>query len=112
MYKSKPSSADGLSQKSPECPKVLDRSNWRKKVNSPVVENAIDQFTRHLVSEWITDLWYSRLTPDKQGPEELVQIINGVFGKFSSRMRNVNLIDLLTRFNFLFFQLVLVTSIC
>ncbi|KAL3824360.1 hypothetical protein ACJIZ3_020389 [Penstemon smallii] len=76
---------------------LADRSDWKHKVNSPVVEDAIDQFTRHIVSEWVTDLWYSRITPDRQGPEELVLIMNGVLGEISSRMRNINLIDLLTR---------------
>ncbi|XP_052182626.1 uncharacterized protein LOC127795165 isoform X2 [Diospyros lotus] len=76
---------------------VFEKSDWRRKVNSPVVEDAIEHFTRHLVSEWVTDLWYSRMTSDRQGPEELVQIINRVIGEISSRMRNVNLIDLLTR---------------
>uniref|UniRef100_A0A6N2KMW3 PX domain-containing protein n=3 Tax=Salix viminalis TaxID=40686 RepID=A0A6N2KMW3_SALVM len=83
--------------KSPELTRVVEKSDWRRKVNSPVVEDAIDHFTRHLVSEWVADLWYSRLTPDKEGPEELVQLMNGVLGEFSSRLRNVNLIDLLTR---------------
>ncbi|KAG0457839.1 hypothetical protein HPP92_022996 [Vanilla planifolia] len=75
----------------------LEKSNWRNKVNSLVVEEAIDHFTRHLISEWVTDLWYSRITPDRDGPEELVQTINDVFGEFSSRARDINLIDLLTR---------------
>ena len=98
-YNSKPPSANSLSQKKPvEGRKVVDRSAWRRKVNSPVVENAIDHFTKHIVSEWVTDLWYSKLTPDREGPEELVYIMNGVFGEFSARMRNINLIDLLTRF--------------
>ncbi|KAL5757920.1 hypothetical protein ACOSP7_020531 [Xanthoceras sorbifolium] len=97
-YNSKPSSANTVSQnKPPESHKVIKRSDWRRKVKSPVVEDAIDRFTRHLISEWVADLWYSRLTPDKEGPEELVQIINGVLGEFSGRMRNINLIDLLTR---------------
>ncbi|KAJ4958209.1 hypothetical protein NE237_025320 [Protea cynaroides] len=98
-YSDKPSSANQLSQKKPpEVPKVsLEKSNWRRKVNSPVVEAAIDKFTRHLVSEWVTDLWYSRLTPDRDVPEELVQIINGVLGEVSCRVKEINLIDLLTR---------------
>ncbi|KAM7255616.1 hypothetical protein ACFE04_008514 [Oxalis oulophora] len=97
-YNSKPPSANTLSQKKPLLyPKRADPSEWKKKVNSPVVEDAINRFTRHLVSEWVTDLWYSRLTPDKEGPEELEQIVNGVLGEISARMRNVNLIDLLTR---------------
>lgn len=101
-YNSKPSSGNVISQnKPPEHTKVVGHSDWRRNVNSPVVEDAIDKFTRHLVSEWVTDLWYSRLTRDKDGPEELVQIINGVLGEFSGRMRNINLIDLLTRSVFL-----------
>ncbi|CAF2083277.1 BnaA06g09920D [Brassica napus] len=83
--------------KPPELLKAAPRSDWRSKVNSQVVEDAIDSFTRHLISEWVLDLWYSRITADKQGPEELVFIINGVLGELSRRFRNVNLIDLLTR---------------
>lgn len=100
VYNSKPISANVYSQNRPlDGPKVVfEKPGWRRKVNSPVVEEAIDHFTRHLVSEWVTDLWYSRITPDRQGPEELGQIINGVLAEISSRMRNVNLIDLLTRF--------------
>lgn len=97
-YNSNLSSTNTLSQKKPfEGPKNVEKSEWRRNVNSPVVEDAIDHFTRHLVSEWMTDLWYSRLTPDKEGPEELVNIVNGVLGEISERMRNINLIDLLTR---------------
>lgn len=81
--------------------KTVDKLGWRRKINSFVVEDAVDHFTRHLVSEWVTNLWYSRLTPDKEGPEELVLIINSVIGEFSSRMRNVNLISLLTRLDLL-----------
>ncbi|CAL0325994.1 unnamed protein product [Lupinus luteus] len=97
-YNNKASSTNVQSSKKlPEIPKVVAKFEWREKVNSPVVEDAIDHFTRHLVSEWVTDLWYSRLTPDKEGPEELVQLINGVIGEISGRMRNINLIDFLIR---------------
>ncbi|XVF24987.1 hypothetical protein REPUB_Repub13aG0174600 [Reevesia pubescens] len=98
VYNSKPASTNASTPKQPpEFPKVVGRSDWRRKVNSPVVEDAIDHLTRHLISEWVTDLWYSRLTPDKEGPEELVQIINGVLGELSDRIRKINLIKLLTR---------------
>ncbi|ESW07674.1 hypothetical protein PHAVU_010G149400 [Phaseolus vulgaris] len=97
-YNNKAGSVNVQSSKKPmENPKVIAKFEWRKKVNSPVVEDAIDHFTRHLISEWVTDLWYSRLTPDKEGPEELVQIINGVLGEISGRMRNINLMDFLIR---------------
>ncbi|CAI0474646.1 unnamed protein product [Linum tenue] len=77
--------------------RIVQKSQWRKKVNSPVVEDAINHFMRHIVSEWVTDLWYGRLTPDKEGPEELVVIMNGVLGELSARLRDINLLDLLTR---------------
>ncbi|XP_019091391.1 PREDICTED: uncharacterized protein LOC104740212 [Camelina sativa] len=97
-YNNKPSSLNAPTlNNTPDLPKAAPRSDWRSKVNSQVVEDAIDHFTRHLVSEWVLDLWYSRITPDKQGPDELVFIINDVLGEISRRFRNVNLIDLLTR---------------
>lgn len=100
VYNSKPALAHISSKTKPiKGPNTgVMKSDWRRKVNSPVVEDALDQFTRHLVSEWVMDLWYSRLTPDRQGPEELVHIMHGVLGEISSRLRNVNLVDLLTRF--------------
>ncbi|KAL2462680.1 Phox-associated domain [Forsythia ovata] len=98
-YKGKPITASTAPKRNPfEVPRVTaDKSDWKHKVDSPVVEDAIDHFTRHIVSEWVTDLWYSRITPDRQGPEELVLIMNGVLGELSYRMRDINLINLLTR---------------
>ncbi|KAI9110319.1 hypothetical protein K1719_018761 [Acacia pycnantha] len=97
-YNNKPgSTSDQSLKKPPEFSKAVKKSDWRLKVNSPVVEEAIDHFTRHIVCEWVTDLWYSRLTPDREGPEELVQTINDVIGEISGRARNINLIDLLIR---------------
>lgn len=99
-YNNKPLMTNRDLRKPLESSKVVahEKNSWRRKVNSPCVEAAINQFSRHLISEWVTDLWYSRLTPDKDGPEELVQIINGVFGEISYRAREINLIDLLTRY--------------
>ncbi|GJN15336.1 hypothetical protein PR202_gb02238 [Eleusine coracana subsp. coracana] len=45
----------------------------------------------------MSHLWYSRVTPDKEGPEELINVVNTALGEFSARARNVNLISLLTR---------------
>lgn len=89
--------------KSTEVKKVIHHTetdgkiDWKSKVNSPPVEAAFEQFTRHLISEWVTDLWYSRVTPDKEGPEELIDVVNTVLGEISVRARNVNLINLLIR---------------
>ncbi|KAK1264699.1 hypothetical protein QJS04_geneDACA023595 [Acorus gramineus] len=94
----KKSSASDLSQKKSivEVDYSHETSDWRRKVNSPV-EAAMDQFTRHLISEWVADLWYSRITPDKAGPEVLVDTMNSVLGEIAFRARDVNLIDFLTR---------------
>jgi sorting nexin-13 len=86
-------------------------TGWRSKVNSPPVEAAFEQFTRHLVTEWVTDLWYSRITPDKDGPEELISIVNSVLGEISNRARSINIITLLTRLESLFY-LVKCTNSC
>ncbi|XP_060205781.1 uncharacterized protein LOC132633398 isoform X2 [Lycium barbarum] len=98
-YKNKSSSSNSSIQKKQlDGPRTVnEKSDWRKKVDSPIVEDAIDHFTRHIVSEWVTDLWYCRITSDRQATEELVQIMNGVLGEISCRMRSINLIDLLTR---------------
>ncbi|CAN4086847.1 unnamed protein product [Withania somnifera] len=98
-YKSKSSSSTStLQKKQLDGPRTVnEKSDWRKKVDSPIVEDAIDHFTRRIVSEWVTDLWYCRITSDRQGPEELVQIMNGVLGEISYRMKSINVIDLLTR---------------
>lgn len=97
-YNSKPAAANINFKKKYEVPKVVTRnSEWRRKVNSPAVEDALDHFSRHLVSEWVTDLWYSRITPDRQAPEELVRIINGVLAEIACRVRNIDLIGFLTR---------------
>ncbi|XP_073292079.1 uncharacterized protein [Primulina huaijiensis] len=98
-YKSKPTSENNSSKRKLfESPRFIhERSEWKNKVNSPVVEEALDHFTRRIISEWVTDLWYSHITTDRQGPEELVLVMNGVLAEISSRMRNVNLLDLLTR---------------
>lgn len=111
-YNSKTSLSDPPPpQKKPlESSRVLEISDWKRKVNSPVVECAIDQFTRHLISEMVTDLWYSRITPDKQAPGELIHILNGALGEISSRMRNINLIDLLTRLYFCLFYFILMIN--
>ncbi|KAK1578111.1 hypothetical protein Q3G72_027603 [Acer saccharum] len=70
-YNSKPSTANTISQnKSAKSHKVIKRSDWRRKVNSPVVEDAIDRLTRHIL------------------------FLSGL--QISGRMRKINLIDLLT----------------
>ncbi|KAG9135073.1 hypothetical protein Leryth_011571 [Lithospermum erythrorhizon] len=43
------------------------------------------------------DLWYSDITPDKEAPELIRSIIMDVLGEISGRIKEVNIVDLLTR---------------
>ena len=41
------------------------QESWRAGINAPAVEAAIDSFTRAVVNEWVTNLWYRLVTPDE-----------------------------------------------
>jgi sorting nexin-13 len=49
------------------------------------------------VQEFVTDLWYSSITPDQEVLEQIYLMINDVIGEISQRVRHINLIGLLTR---------------
>lgn len=74
-----------------------DKMNWKRNIDSPVVEAAVNEFTQKIVQEFVTDLWYSSITPDQEVPEQIRMVINDVIGEISQRVRHINLIDLLTR---------------
>lgn len=70
---------------------------WKRKIDSPVIATAVEEFTRSIVQEFITDLWYSSITPDQEFPDQICLLINDVLGEVSQRLKHINLIDLLTR---------------
>ncbi|PIN01094.1 hypothetical protein CDL12_26398 [Handroanthus impetiginosus] len=70
---------------------------WKRKVDSPVVEAAMEDFISKLLHDFVIDLWYSDITPDKEAPELIRAIIMDVLGEVSGRIKEVNLVDLLTR---------------
>lgn len=72
-------------------------TNWRRKISSPVIEEAVDDFTRRIVQEFVTNLWYSALSPDKDVPEQIRLLVNDIFGELGQRVKRINLINLLTR---------------
>ncbi|XXG49228.1 hypothetical protein AAC387_Pa02g3469 [Persea americana] len=47
--------------------------------------------------DFMVDLWYSEITPDKEAPDQVHMLIKGVIGEISGRVKQINLIDLLTR---------------
>ncbi|XP_073123578.1 uncharacterized protein [Henckelia pumila] len=70
---------------------------WKRKIDSPVVEAAIEDFINQILHDFVIDLWYSDITPDKEAPELIRGIIMDVLGEISGRIKEVNLVDLLTR---------------
>ncbi|CAI9755418.1 unnamed protein product [Fraxinus pennsylvanica] len=70
---------------------------WKKKIDSAVVEAAMRDFIDKLLSDFVIDLWYSDITPDKEAPELMRAVIMDALGEVSGRLKEVNLVDLLTR---------------
>ncbi|KAG6421505.1 hypothetical protein SASPL_118059 [Salvia splendens] len=70
---------------------------WKRKIDSPPVEAAIEDFVNKLLHDFVTDLWYSEITPDREAPELIYAIVMDVLGEVSARIKELNLVDLLTR---------------
>ncbi|CAK9150820.1 unnamed protein product [Ilex paraguariensis] len=70
---------------------------WKRKIDSPLVEAAMEDFINKLLQDFVVDLWYSDITPDKEAPELIHAIIMDVLGEISARGKEINLVDLLTR---------------
>lgn len=70
---------------------------WSGSFDSSAVETAVDELTKSVVDEWITNLWYSAITSDQEAPKELHILIKGVIAEIAQRTKHVNLITLLSR---------------
>ncbi|KAE9447232.1 hypothetical protein C3L33_20883, partial [Rhododendron williamsianum] len=70
---------------------------WKRKINSPIVKAAMEEFVNKLLHDFVTDMWYSDITPDKEAPELMRAIIMDVLGEIYGRFKEINLVDLLTR---------------
>ena len=70
---------------------------WKRKIDSPVVEAAMSDFIDKILKDFVVDLWYSEITPDREFPEQIRAIIMDALGEISGRVKELNLVDLLTR---------------
>ncbi|XP_058190319.1 uncharacterized protein LOC131307690 isoform X2 [Rhododendron vialii] len=70
---------------------------WKRKITSPIVKAAMEEFVNKLLHDFVTDMWYSDITPDKEAPELMRAIIMDVLGEIYGRFKGINLVDLLTR---------------
>ncbi|XP_048134512.1 uncharacterized protein LOC115737202 isoform X2 [Rhodamnia argentea] len=72
---------------------------WKRKIDSPIVEAAITEFINKILRDFVIDLWYADITPDRDFPEHIRAIIMDALGEISGRVKAINLVDLLTRRN-------------
>lgn len=86
-----------LSLDDPRISPLPTASRWRRKIDSPLVEAAVDDFINKILQDFVIDLWYSAITPDKEAPEQVHTLIKDVIGEISGRIKEINLVDLLTR---------------
>ncbi|EPS67595.1 hypothetical protein M569_07179 [Genlisea aurea] len=70
---------------------------WRKKIDSPLVEAAIEDLINKILHDFVIHLWYSEITPDKEAPELMHSIVMDAIGEICGRVKDINLVDLLTR---------------
>ncbi|CAL5378695.1 unnamed protein product [Camellia sinensis] len=76
---------------------TLPPPKWKRKIDSPVVEAAMEEFVNKILQDFVSDLWYSEITPDKEAPELIRAVIMDAVGEVSGRVKEINLVDLVTR---------------
>ncbi|XP_010530868.1 PREDICTED: uncharacterized protein LOC104807343 [Tarenaya hassleriana] len=86
-----------LSLNDPRLSSAPPPPTWKKKIDSPVVEAAINDFINKILRDFVVDLWYSEITQDKEAPELIRAVIMDALGELSVRVKEINIVDLLTR---------------
>ncbi|XP_022135858.1 uncharacterized protein LOC111007705 isoform X2 [Momordica charantia] len=76
---------------------ALPPPRWKRKIHSPIVEAAMKDFIDKLLKDFVVDLWYSEITPDKEFPDQIHALIMDALGEIAVRVKDINLVDLLTR---------------
>ncbi|TKY69160.1 Sorting nexin-16 [Spatholobus suberectus] len=70
---------------------------WKKKIDSPVVEAALNDFIDLILKDFVINMWYADITPDMEFPELIRDLIMDAIAEVSVRVKEINLVDLLTR---------------
>ncbi|CAN8257891.1 unnamed protein product [Cochlearia groenlandica] len=86
-----------LSLNDPRLSTIPPPPRWKKKIDSPVVESAINDFIDKILNDFVINLWYSLITPDKEAPELIRGVIMDALGEIAVRVKDINIVDLLTR---------------
>ncbi|CAH9079710.1 unnamed protein product [Cuscuta epithymum] len=75
----------------------LPPPKWKRKFDAPLVEAATEDFVNKILQDFVKDLWYSDITPDKEAPELIHDVIMDALAEISQRVKEINIVDLLTR---------------
>ncbi|GAB2252764.1 hypothetical protein Droror1_Dr00005611 [Drosera rotundifolia] len=86
-----------LSVNDPRLSTRLPSPKWKRKFDSPVVEAAVEEFIDKILRDFVLELWYTDITPDRDAPQLMRAIILDALGEVAGRVKEVNLVDLLTR---------------
>ncbi|KAK7407740.1 hypothetical protein VNO78_09785 [Psophocarpus tetragonolobus] len=70
---------------------------WKKKIDSPIVETALNDFIDLILKDFVINMWYADITPDMEFPELVRDLIMDALAEVSVRVKEINLVDLLTR---------------
>ncbi|KAK8636412.1 hypothetical protein V6N13_124158 [Hibiscus sabdariffa] len=70
---------------------------WKQKIDSPTVEAALNEFIDKILRDFVINMWYSEITPDRDAPELVRAVILDAIAEISGRVKEINLVDLLTR---------------
>ena len=72
-------------------------ADWRDLVNCDELAKSWDDFSRLVTKDFVTDLFYSYITPDDELPENVVRALQNILGELSLRTRHVNIASLLLK---------------
>lgn len=67
-----------------------DGNKWRERVQAPVVELAWETLCGSILQEFIYDMWWGLLTPDKDFPRDVRRVLNDAFGELAFRARKTD----------------------
>ncbi|KAK7308559.1 hypothetical protein VNO77_42176 [Canavalia gladiata] len=70
---------------------------WKKKIDSPVVEAALNDFIDLILKDFVINMWYADISPDMEFPEQIRNLIMDALAEVSVRVKEINIVDLLTR---------------
>ncbi|CAK8571207.1 unnamed protein product [Lathyrus sativus] len=74
----------------------LPPPKWKKKIDSPAVEAALNDFIDLILKDFVINMWYADITSDGEFPEQIRDLIMDAIAEITVRVKEINIVDLLT----------------